>query len=78
MNDSNWDRFPAACDVRCVEMKDQLADRVSRETRNASPDELVSYFRDASRHFWQEMGRAYPPGSEAASAAGEKTPRIQE
>ncbi len=65
MSDSIWDRFPAASDIRCVEMKDQLQDRVTRETRNASVDELVAYFRDASRRFWQEMGRPCPPGSSA-------------
>ena len=78
MSDSIWDRLPAASDIRCVEMKDQLADRVARETRSASPEELVAYFHKASRRFWQEMGRPYPPGSEEAMAAAEKTPPTQE
>ncbi len=60
MSSSIWDRYPPASDIRCVEMKDRLQDRVARETRNASVDELVVYFRDASRRFWEEMGR--PPG----------------
>ena len=71
MSDSIWDHFPAASDIRCVEMKDQLAGRVARETRHASADELVAYFRAASRRFWQEMGRPYPPARENAMAAGE-------
>ncbi len=78
MSDSIWDRFPAACDIRCVELKDQLAGRVARETRNVSADELVAYFRDASRRFWQEMGRPYPPGREEAMATVEKTRSIQQ
>jgi len=57
MSSSFWNRFPPASDIRCVEMKDRLQDRVSRETRNASPDELVAYFRNAARRFWQQMGR---------------------
>ncbi|MDY0168717.1 MAG: hypothetical protein RBS80_19365 [Thermoguttaceae bacterium] len=75
MSDSIWDRFPQASDIRCVEMKDQLQGRVSRETRNASADELVAYFHDASWRFWQEMGRPYPLGSEEAT--GEEAPPIQ-
>ncbi len=51
MSDTIWDRFPAACDTRCLEMKDQLAGRVASETRHASADELVAYFRHASRRF---------------------------
>ena len=61
MSDSIWDRFPAASDIRCVEMKDQLADRVARETRHASAAELVVILCSDSRCFWQEMQRRYPP-----------------
>ncbi len=64
MSNSIWDRLPAASDIHCIEMKDQLQDRVASETRNVSADELVAYFRNASRRFWQEMGRACPTARE--------------
>jgi hypothetical protein len=41
-------------------MKDRIQKRIERDTRGISPEALVSYFRDASRRFWREMGRPYP------------------
>ncbi len=77
MSSSLWDRYPPASDIRCVEMKDRLQERVTRETRRASVDELVAYFRNASRRFRQEMGRPDPPAGDEATAEGEKAPPLQ-
>ena len=60
MSNPIWQRFPITPGLRSVEMKDRLQARVMEETRGAAPVALVAYFRDASRRFWREVGRAYP------------------
>ena len=60
MSNPIWRRFPVAPELHCIEMKDRAQDRIMEETRNAAPDALVAYFREASRRFWREIGRDYP------------------
>jgi hypothetical protein len=63
MNAAFWDRFPKTTKVHCVEMKDQAQEQVARETRGLSSERLFAYFREASRRFRRDMGRAYNRGS---------------
>ena len=60
MSNPFWKRFPTLPGLHCVEMKDHVQGRVREETRDATPEGLVAYFHEASRHFWREIGRAYP------------------
>jgi len=60
MSNPIWRRFPGALELHCLEMKDHAQDRIMEETRNAAPDKLMAYFREASRRFWQQVGRDYP------------------
>lgn len=65
MSNSIWERFPLTPGLHCVEMKDRAQARVAEETRDASPAALAAYFREASRRFWREVGRAYPESAAA-------------
>jgi hypothetical protein len=60
MSSSLWQRFPVEPGLHTLEMKDRLQERVMEDTRGASAEALVAYFREASRRFWQEVGCAYP------------------
>ena len=60
MNNIFWKRYPTLRDLHCVEMKDRVQSKVMAETREATPEALVSYFHAASRRFWRQVGGAYP------------------
>lgn len=60
MNNPFWRRFPVIQSMRCIEMKNYVQLRIMDETRDATPDAIVTYFREASRRFRREAGRAYP------------------
>jgi len=60
-----WQRFPVEPGLHTLELKDRLQERIMKETRGASPEALVAYFRKASHRFWDEVGCAHP-GSEAS------------
>jgi len=55
-----WQRFPVEPGLHTLELKDRLQERVMEDTRGASPEALLAYFRKASRRFWAEVGCAYP------------------
>jgi hypothetical protein len=52
MNEAVWKRFPTSPDMHCVGIKDRVQGKVMEETRHATPETLVAYFRNASRRFW--------------------------
>ena len=54
-----WQRFPVEPGLNTLELKDRLQERITKETRGASSEALVAYFRKASRRFWDEVGCAY-------------------
>ena len=60
MSSPLWQRFPVEPGLHTLEMKDRLQERVTEDTKGASPVALVDYFRKASRRFWHEVGCAYP------------------
>jgi hypothetical protein len=75
MNKTFWQRFPAGAEIRCVEMKDQVQERVARDTLGVAPDRLVAYFREASQRFWREMGRPCPESAAKPIASQEADTR---
>ena len=75
MNSDIWKRFPVIKGFRCLDMKDRAQAKVVEDTRRATPMALIAYFRDASRHFWQEAGRAYPERSATPLTIREKDDR---
>lgn len=60
MSSPSWQRFPVEPGLHALEMKDRLQKRVMEDTKGASPEALIGYFRRASRRFWQEAGCAHP------------------
>ena len=51
MSSPLWQRFPVEPGLHALEMKDRLQERVTEDTKGASPAALVGYFRKASRRF---------------------------
>ncbi len=51
MSSRLWQKFPVEDGLRALDMKDRLQERISEDVRGASPEELVVYFREASRRF---------------------------
>ncbi|MBN2465873.1 hypothetical protein JXD38_09675 [candidate division WOR-3 bacterium] len=60
MSSPLWRKYPVDPGLHTLELKDRLQERVMEDTRGASPEALVAYFRKASRRFWDEVGCAYP------------------
>jgi hypothetical protein len=60
MSSPLWQRFPVEPGLHTLEMKDRLQERVMEDTKGASPEALLAYFRKASRRFWDELGSPYP------------------
>lgn len=60
MSSPLWRRYPVEPGLHTLEMKDRLQERVVEDTRDASPEALLAYFRKASHRFWDEVGCAYP------------------
>jgi len=60
MSSALWQRFPIEPGLHTLELKDRLQERVREDTRGATPEALVAYFRKASRRFWDEVGCACP------------------
>ncbi|MBM3332523.1 hypothetical protein FJY68_11865 [candidate division WOR-3 bacterium] len=60
MSSTLWKRFPVEPGLHTLDMKDRLQERVMEDTKGASPEALLAYFRRASRRFWDEVGGAYP------------------
>jgi len=51
MSSQLWQRFPLERGLRALDMKDRLQERIGKDVSGASPEELVAYFREASRRF---------------------------
>jgi hypothetical protein len=75
MNEAFWERFPKTAKMDCIAMKDRAQAGVARETRGLSSDQLIAYFREASRRFWSKVGRAYPEATPTPMAVREAGPR---
>jgi hypothetical protein len=60
MSSPLWRRFPVEPGLHTLEMKDRLQERVMEDTKGASPEALLAYFRKASRRFWDEVGCTCP------------------
>ncbi len=73
MNDSFWDRFPKTAKVNCIELKDKAQERIARETRGMSPDQLYAYFLASSHRFRHQIGRAYPEVAPSSMAVRESS-----
>jgi len=74
MSNAIWQRYPVIPGLHSVEMKDKLQERIMEETRGASPAALIAYFREASRRFRREPGRAYPGAVETTVHEADKHP----
>lgn len=70
MHETFWERFPKTAKIHCIEVKDRAQERVARETRGLSSDQLFAYFREASQRFWSEIGRVYPKAAPTTPGRG--------
>lgn len=76
MTKNLWKRFRIMKGFHCLTMKDDIQAKILEDTQNTTPDAIVAYFTETSRHFWQGKERRYPDMSTAPMAVREKKTRM--
>jgi hypothetical protein len=78
MNEAFWEKFSKTEKLHCIEMKNRAQERIARETRGLSSDQLFAYFRESSHRFWSTVGRAYPETTPTPMAVQESRSRSKQ
>ncbi len=75
MSNIFWTQFPAMPRLHCIALKDRIQDQIRKETRNATPEGIVTYFHEASCRFRQENDHAYPESVSPLMSVRETDPQ---